>query len=80
MCFDEVMASDDALNLTADNEGAALADKFGRNGFDYAGNSYKDLAVWNYCDRAIVVQADQKNVSGCAQERSHNQGFPKTRS
>lgn len=55
--FDEVMASDDQHNLTARNKADALEARFGRQGFDYAGNSHHDLRVWQLARRAIVVNA-----------------------
>lgn len=53
--FDEVIASDGILNLAGENKAATLVQRFGRQGYDYAGNSYKDLPVWRQADRAIVV-------------------------
>ena len=53
--FDEVMASDGTLNLAGRNKHAALVARFGQGGFDYAGNSRADLAVWQGARRAIVV-------------------------
>jgi 4-hydroxybenzoate polyprenyltransferase len=48
--FDDVIASNGKLNVT----GKAKA---GKGGFDYAGNSSKDLDVWAVARRAIVVHA-----------------------
>lgn len=55
--FDEVMASDGVTNLAGKNKNVALAQRFGRAGFDYAGNSRADLEVWQCARRAIVVNA-----------------------
>ena len=55
--FDEVMASDGVLNLAGANKAAALERRFGRAGFDYAGNSGADLHVWRGARRAVVVNA-----------------------
>lgn len=55
--FDEVMASDGLLNLGGRNKAHALEQRFGRGGFDYAGNSNADLVVWQSARRAIVVNA-----------------------
>jgi 4-hydroxybenzoate polyprenyltransferase len=54
-CFDEVMGSDDAHNLGGRAKRQALVARFGEKGFDYAGNSRKDLAVWKSCKAAVVV-------------------------
>jgi 4-hydroxybenzoate polyprenyltransferase len=53
--FDEVMASDGALNLDGRNKADALVKRFGKGGFDYVGNSHVDLAVWQQARRAVVV-------------------------
>lgn len=55
--FDEVMASDGTTNLAGKHKAEALAQRFGHAGFDYAGNSRADLAVWQHARRAIVVNA-----------------------
>jgi len=53
--FDEVLGSDGRTNLRGKNKLAALVEKFGERGFDYAGNSSVDLAVWRGAHAAIVV-------------------------
>ncbi|MDD5273799.1 MAG: UbiA family prenyltransferase, partial [Methylovulum sp.] len=58
--FDEVMASDGVLNLAGAHKAQALVQRFGRGGFDYAGNSQADLAVWQCARHAIVVNASDK--------------------
>jgi len=55
--FDDVMASDGQTNLRSENKCAALEKRFGKNGFDYAGNSPPDIAVWAGARQAIVVNA-----------------------
>ena len=55
--FDEVMASDGNINLSGSHKADSLESRFGRGGFDYAGNSSVDLAVWRKARRAIVVNA-----------------------
>jgi 4-hydroxybenzoate polyprenyltransferase/phosphoserine phosphatase len=55
--FDEVMASEGEINLAGQNKAEALEARFGHGGFDYAGNSNADLAVWQRARRAIVVNA-----------------------
>lgn len=57
--FDEVIASDGKTNIRGKNKGAVLAERFGIKGFDYAGNSTVDLAVWKQARKAIVVNASQ---------------------
>jgi 4-hydroxybenzoate polyprenyltransferase/phosphoserine phosphatase len=55
--FDEVMASDGITNLAGKHKAEALEQRFGHAGFDYAGNSRADLAVWQRARRAVVVNA-----------------------
>lgn len=53
--FDEVIASDGQDNVAGERKAAALVERYGKKGFDYAGNSSTDLAVWAHARRAIVV-------------------------
>ncbi len=55
--FREVVASNGATNLRGSNKGRVLTERFGRQGFDYAGNSSVDFAVWREARQAIVVNA-----------------------
>lgn len=55
--FDEVLGSDGKTNLRGANKLKVLIAKFGERGFDYAGNSSADLAVWRGAREAIVVNA-----------------------
>jgi 4-hydroxybenzoate polyprenyltransferase/phosphoserine phosphatase len=55
--FDEVMASDGTTNLAGKHKADVLERCFGHSGFDYAGNSNADLAVWQRARRAVVVNA-----------------------
>lgn len=56
-CFDDVLASDAACNLSAGAKRDALVRAFGHQGFDYAGNSRDDLPVWAAARQAYVVNA-----------------------
>jgi 4-hydroxybenzoate polyprenyltransferase/phosphoserine phosphatase len=53
--FDEVIASDGAHNLKGAAKAEALMQRFGRGGFDYAGNDRSDLAIWRSARAAILV-------------------------
>ena len=57
--FDEVLGSDGKINLRSGNKLKVLVEKFGERGFDYAGNSSADLAVWRGAREAIVVNASR---------------------
>ena len=43
--FDSVLASDGQTNLSGRQKAQALVERYGEQGFDYAGNSNKDLPV-----------------------------------
>ncbi len=55
--FEEVIASDDTRNLSGPRKAAALVERFGERGFDYAGNEVIDLVVWQAARAAWVVNA-----------------------
>ena len=64
-----MLGSDGKTNLRAANKLKALTEKFGERGFDYAGNSAPDLAVWRGAREAIVVNASAsilKRAAECA--------------
>ena len=58
--FDEVLASNGKINLRSENKLRALTNKFGARGFDYAGNSAADFAVWRGSRQAVVVNASRR--------------------
>lgn len=53
--FDEVLATDTSTNLKSGAKCAALVAKFGDKGFDYIGNDWADLPVWQNACQAHVV-------------------------
>ncbi len=55
--FDEVLGSDGKTNLRGASKLKVLIEKFGERGFDYAGNSSVDFAVWRGAREALVVNA-----------------------
>lgn len=67
--FDQVLASDEHTNLSAERKRDALVAEFGMQGFDYAGNSSDDLPVWQAARRAYVV-----NSHGKISRRAHSHG------
>ncbi|MFR0692308.1 UbiA family prenyltransferase [Enterobacterales bacterium AE_CKDN230030158-1A_HGKHYDSX7] len=67
--FDQVLASDEHTNLSAERKRDALVAEFGMQGFDYAGNSSDDLPVWQAARRAYVV-----NSNGKISRRAHSHG------
>lgn len=56
--FSDVIATTPELNLTATRKRDALTAKYGDAGFDYAGNSKDDVAVFDAAGQAIVVAPD----------------------
>ena len=66
--FDEVIASDKQTNVSAGRKAEILAQRFGDQGFDYAGNSGDDLPVWARARQAIVANAPRR-LAGVARER-----------
>ncbi len=58
--FSEVFATDENCNLTSSRKRDALIARFGDGGFDYAGNSKADIAVFDAARSAIVVAPDTK--------------------
>lgn len=68
--FDEVLASNGKTNLRSGNKLLALTNKFGERGFDYAGNSSADFAVWRGSRAAVVVNAGRavrREAAHCTQ-------------
>jgi len=57
--FDAVLATEGDENLTAARKRAALVEAYGDGGFDYAGNSRHDVAVFDAARAAIVVAPDR---------------------
>src|SRR6185312_781091 len=53
--FSAVMATDGTRNLSGSTKAAALVDRFGESGFDYAGNEGRDIAIWRHARNAWVV-------------------------
>jgi 4-hydroxybenzoate polyprenyltransferase/phosphoserine phosphatase len=55
--FDDVVASDGVRNLKGREKSRELVRRYGRKGFDYAGDSQADLAVWRDADGIVIVNA-----------------------
>lgn len=56
--FDEVVGTDDAVNLTGPRKADRLVERYGASGFDYIGDSEADLHVWAQAAHAYVCSAD----------------------
>lgn len=57
--FDKVFATDIRNNLSSHRKAALLVKHYGDKGFDYAGNSRDDLAVFAVSNQAIIVAPDR---------------------
>lgn len=70
--FDEVLASDGAVNLCGKEKLAALRSRFPQ-GFDYAGNGRDDLPLWRAARMATVVggsdRIERTVTDDCTAER-----------
>jgi 4-hydroxybenzoate polyprenyltransferase len=68
--FDHVIASSETENLRSKSKRDALVALYGEAGFDYAGNSRDDIAVFDAARQSVVVAPDkaaknwQKNNGG----------------
>jgi 4-hydroxybenzoate polyprenyltransferase/phosphoserine phosphatase len=58
--FQGVIASDGRDNVKAERKRDILVERFGANGYDYAGNSSVDLPVWKESRAALVVNASSE--------------------
>src|SRR5579883_710449 len=54
-CFDQILATDETMNLVGPKKRSTLCSLFGDKGFDYMGNSFNDLSVWESARYAYVV-------------------------
>lgn len=61
-CFDAVHCTTADLNLTSTRKAALLCELHGAGGFDYAGNSSADLAVWQQSHLAIACHARPETI------------------
>lgn len=81
--FEEVLATDDTTNLSGTDKRARLTADYGGRGYDYAGNSRKDLEVWSEARRAVVVAPDRDVKAGAQRlatlERSFDDGKGRVR-
>lgn len=61
--FDEIIASDDSTNLKGENKASVLVARFGERGFDYAGDSDADHAVWRHARKAVLVSHSRRKMA-----------------
>ena len=73
--FDEVMASEGKVNLRGAAKREALAARFGERGYDYAGDSSVDLAVWPGAREALIIRARPEVAQKAARLAPANRTF-----
>jgi len=59
--FDEAVGSKDGINLVGKNKASYLVNRFGEGGFDYIGDSKKDLYIWKHSRNSYIVN-QTKNI------------------
>jgi 4-hydroxybenzoate polyprenyltransferase len=75
--FDDVIASDGVLNIAGEHKATALVQRFGHGGYDYVGNSHKDLPVWSHAHRAVVVNGSNELIEKAKDVATVERVFPK---
>lgn len=68
--FDEVVSSDEHVNLRSDAKRDALVGRYGMGGFSYVGNARADLPVWQAASRAHVA-GHAPRLTGLLRERGN---------
>lgn len=77
--FDVVLASDGTVNLTDAAKRERLVRDFGNRGFDYAGNSQRDLPIWAVARRGILVGASARLAADARRVTRVERQFPDDR-
>ena len=57
--FGRVLATDESLNFSSHAKRDYLVAEFGEGGFDYAGNSHADIAVWEAASKAYLINPEK---------------------
>jgi 4-hydroxybenzoate polyprenyltransferase/phosphoserine phosphatase len=66
--FDGVFASENGVNLKGRAKAERLADAFGTQRFDYIGNDFADLPVWQVARTAMIVGATKRKSKQITRE------------
>lgn len=53
--FDRVLATENGVNLAGESKARALRESYGDGGFDYLGDSAKDVPVWKHAATVLAV-------------------------
>lgn len=65
--FDEAVGSKGGINLVGIQKAEYLKNRFGDRGFDYIGDSSKDLYVWKFAANALIVGNNQEIIDKAKQ-------------
>ncbi|MBA4178006.1 MAG: hypothetical protein C0505_15830 [Leptothrix sp. (in: Bacteria)] len=76
--FDAVLASDGHVNLSGAAKRDRLVALYGERGFDYAGNSARDLPVWAAARRGLLVRPSRRLAVAAARVTQVEQVFADT--
>lgn len=74
--FDDVIASNEKINIKGDNKRQVLDERFGKKGYDYVGNSNADLKVWTGSSNSIIVNASSSLHSQASKVAKVSKTFP----
>jgi 4-hydroxybenzoate polyprenyltransferase/phosphoserine phosphatase len=74
--FDDVIASNEKINIKGDNKRQLLDERFGEKGYDYVGNSNDDLKVWTGSCNAVIVNASSTVLSQASKVAKVSKIFP----
>lgn len=74
--FDGVLASSATVNLSGPAKAQCLVEKFGEKGFDYCGDSQKDVAVWKHARNAVPVAAPRSVDQAARGAATVEESFP----
>lgn len=77
--FDDFIASDCKTNLKSARKRDVLQERYGAEGYDYAGNSSDDLNVWSGASNAIVVNASDSVIDKASKLANVTKIFSKDR-
>jgi len=77
--FDQVLATDEDINLAGEHKREVLEHLFGRGKFDYVGNSGVDLSIWKSAQAAHIVSRSRRLISRAQRAGNLDQIFDNER-
>lgn len=75
--FEGVLATSETRNVTGREKLALLEDRFGEQGFDYAGNAPADCPIWKAARHATVVNASPRIARWASRNADVEHVFPR---